>query len=379
MICKLSKTAVVAISIIVMMVSCSKNTRKPEDRLRDFWLGADISSANGMKSQGIFLKGFDGQERYELTQLMKSMGLNAVRYRVWVDPEEVMLSSHAGMCDKEDLLANCLMAKALDMAIMVDFHYSDTWADPSHQSIPKAWFGHDYETMKIDLFNYTVDVLNLLKDNGIEPKWVQIGNETDCGLLWNRHGDSDEPEEGEHLGHCVQEPQQYAGFIDMGHKAVKTVFPQCKTLIHLSKGYDKDLYDWNLGVLERYGAKYDMVGMSLYPYWAAKSGRPDADGVIEDCMANIKHVYNRFGKESMIVETGYEVDEHFPGIIDESYRQFSKAIRDARDRTDNHCHGIFYWSPESRPGAGIYNLGAFGSDDRPTKIMRAFVEASSKK
>lgn len=230
-----------------MMVSCSKNTRKPEDRLRDFSLGADISSANGMKAQGIFLKGFNGQERYELTQLMKSMGLNAVRYRVWVDSEEVMLSSHAGMCDKEDLLANCLMAKALDMAIMVDFHYSDTWADPSNQSIPKAWFGHDYETMKIDLFNYTVDVLNLLKDNGIEPKWVQIGNETDCGLLWNRHGDSDEPEEGEHLGHCVKEPQQYAGFIDMGHKAVKTVFLQCKTLIHLSKGYDKDLYDWNLG------------------------------------------------------------------------------------------------------------------------------------
>lgn len=376
----------------LLLSSCSgKESKLIDDH---YWLGADISSANGMKARGSYLKDFDGNPT-ELTQLMKNLGLDAVRYRVWVNPRrrgrpgasqsgEV---SHAGMCDKEDLLQNCLIAKELGMAIMVDFHYSDTWADPKHQPIPAAWLGHDYETMKKDLYNHTVEVLQYLKDNGVEPKWVQVGNETRNGLLWNEKrlepGQEADPNDipvAEHMGHSKLDPEQYAGFIHEGHKAVKSVFPDCITIVHLDNGYDSEMFDWNLGLLEKYGTEYDMVGMSLYPYWAAKEGgRPDADGVIEDCIANIKHVYERFGKESMIVETGYEVNEQVEGIIEESYRQFSKAIRESRDMTDGHCHGIFYWAPESHPrvgGGGGYNLGAFGSDEKPTKIMQAYVEAS---
>ncbi|MBQ7213258.1 MAG: glycosyl hydrolase 53 family protein [Bacteroidales bacterium] len=346
-----------------------------------YWLGADISSAAGMAARGVQLKDFEGDETYELTQLLKNMGLNATRYRVWVNPRR-WGDNHAGSCDKEDLLANCLRAKELDMAVMICFHYSDTWADPKHQPIPAAWMGHDYETMKQDLYDYTVEVLSYLKENGVEPKWIQIGNETRNGLLWNparrAPGEPEDPNNvpvAEHMGHSKLDPEQYAGFIDAGHKAAKSVFPKAITIVHLDNGYDSAMYDWNLGLLEKYGTSYDMVGMSLYPYWAAKEGgRDDADGVIDDCIANIKHVYERFGKESMIVETGFEVNEAHPEIIEESYRQFSKAIRDSRDLTDGHCHGIFYWAPESRPGG--YSLGAFGSDSRPTKIMKAFVEAA---
>jgi len=358
-----------------------------------YWIGADISSANGMAARGERLKNFEGEETYELTALMKELGCNAVRYRVWVDPNAWRRArggefSHAGSCDKEDLLANCLLAKDLGMAIMVDFHYADSWADPKKQPIPASWMGHSYEEMKQDLYDHTVEVLSYLKENGVEPKWVQIGNETRFGLLWNPRrlepGEKEDPNNvpvAEHMGHINYEPEQYAGFIDAGHKAAKSVFPDIITIVHLDNGYDQDLYDWNLGILEKYGAHYDMVGMSLYPYWAAQEGgRTDADGIIDDCIANVKHVYERFGKESMIVETGFEVDENHPEIIEEGYRQLSKAIKGSRDNTDGHCHGIFYWAPEARPrpggGRGFYSLGAFGSDDRPTKIMQAYVEAA---
>lgn len=356
-----------------------------------YWLGADISSANGRTARGETFKNFTGEREYELTTLLQELGLNAVRYRVWVNPRRWTRPgtpveenpSHAGMCDKEDLLQNCLRAKDLGMAIMVDFHYSDTWADPKHQPIPAGWMGHDYETMKQDLYNHTVEVLQYLKDNGVEPKWVQIGNETRNGLLWNAArlapGETQDPNNvrvAEHMGHSKLDPAQYAGFIDAGHRAAKSVFPNVITIVHLDNGYDQAMYDWNLGLLEQYGAQYDMVGMSLYPYWAAKEGgRNDADGVIADCIRNILHVYERFGKESMIVETGFEVSATDDAVTEESYRQFATSIRESRDRTQGHCHGVFYWAPESSPRG--YSLGAFNVDNRPSKIMQAYVEAAA--
>ena len=384
---------------VVALAAAALSGCKPSDKETEpaYWLGADISTANGMESRGQRLMDFEGEGTYELTELMHEMGLNAARYRVWVNPRpfrrgprpgetaqpEPAVVDHAGMCDKEDLLANCLKAKALGMAIMVDFHYADSWADPGKQPIPAAWMGHDYETMKQDLYNHTVEVLQYLKDNGIEPKWVQIGNETRNGLLWNpvRHapGEPEGPkgeEVAEHMGHSKLDPEQYAGFIDTGHKAAKSVFPDIITIVHLDNGYDQAMYDWNLGILEKYGTQYDMVGMSLYPYWAAKEGgRDDADGVISDCIANIKHVYERFGRESMIVETGFEVSSTDEAVNEEAYRQFSRAIKESRDNTDGHCKGIFYWAPESRAGVG-YALGAFKRDGRPTKVMQAYVEAA---
>ena len=378
-----------AAALLISSCNGNKTVAEADDT---YWLGVDISSANGMAARGNTLKNFEGDETYELTQLMKDLGVNATRYRVWVNPmrwrrpgeqNETAEVSHAGTCDKEDLLANCLRAKELGMEFMVDFHYSDTWADPKHQPIPRGWMGHSYEEMKLDLYNHTVEVLTLLKENGLEPKWVQVGNETRNGLLWNAKrpepGETFDPNDipvEEHMGHSKLDPEQYAGFINAGHEAVKSVFPNTITIVHLDNGYDQEMYDWNLGILEQYGAQYDMVGLSLYPYWAAKEGgRDDADGIIEDCIANIKHVYERFGKESMIVETGFEVNEEHPEIIEEGYRQLTKAIKMSRDETDGHCHGIFYWAPESRPGG--YNLGAFGSDNRPTKIMQAYVEAAA--
>lgn len=350
-------------------ISCSRAQEEPE-----FWLGADIGWCTEYEAQGHKFYNKDGQER-ECTALMKELGLNAVRHRVWVDP-----SSHGNWCGKEDLLVKCQRAKALDMAIMVDFHYSDWWADPNKQNIPAAWSGHSYEQMKEDLRAHTVEVLQMLKDNDIEPKWIQVGNETRNGLLWsvksNEYGWPELDENGnttiiESMGHAKHNPEQYAGFFKAGYEACKSVFPDAIVMVHLDNGFDKELYDWNLGILKACGAKWDMIGMSLYPYWALEGGYlDDEDQTITDCIENIRYVSGKFGSDIMIVETGFFVDENDPERLERGRRQLARVIRESMNETGGRCKGVFYWEPECRPSQ--YRLGAFTEEGHPTVIMDAF-------
>ena len=363
------KTAAFALCGVLLLAACNEeNTRE------EFWLGADLGWITEYESSGHRFYDNQGREM-ECTALMKELGLNAVRHRVWVDP-----SKHGNWCSKEDLLEKCIRARDLDMEILLDFHYSDWWADPAKQNIPAAWSGHDYEQMKQDLWNHTVEVLNYLKDNNITPKWIQVGNETRNGFLWsvesNEKGWPVLDSNGnttitESMGHVLNNPEQYAGFFSTGYDACKSVFPESIVLVHLDNGFDKDLYDFNLGVLKDNGAKWDMIGMSLYPYWALDGGfRTDEDQVITDCIENIKHVSEKFGCDVMIVETGYPVDENDPERMERSRSQLARTIREAINNTDGHCKGVFYWEPECKPSQ--YKLGAFTEDGHPTIIMDAF-------
>ena len=344
----------------------------------EFWLGADLGWITEYESQGHKFYNHEGEE-VECTALMKELGLNAVRHRVWVNP-----SAHGNWCNVGDLLVKCLRAKNLGMEILLDFHYSDWWADPAKQNIPASWSGHSYEEMKQDLANHTIDVLTCLKDAGIEPKWIQVGNETRNGFLWsvesNQFGWPILDENGnttitESMGHVELNPEQYAGFFAAGYEACKSVFPNAIVMVHLDNGFDKDLYDYNLGVLKNGGAKWDMIGMSLYPYWALDGGfRDDEEQTITDCIENIKYVSDKFGCDVMIVETGFLVDENDPVRMETSRRQLARVIRESINNTDGRCKGVFYWEPECRPSQ--YKLGAFTEDGRPTIIMDAFKDWS---
>ena len=319
----------------------------------DFVKGADVGFLTGQERRGVVFHDREGRDRECLELLKTDYQMSAIRMRVWVNPR-------GGNCDKHELLAMGKRAKALGMDFMVDFHYADSWADPAKQPIPAAWREHSYEQMLKDVHDHTVDVLSLLKNNGVEPRWVQVGNETANGLLWP-------------MGHIEKNPEQYAGFIRVGYDAVKEVFPNAIVIIHLDRGHKQSLYDWNLDIVRKYGGKFDMVGMSLYPYWARKD-HPElkADDIITDCIANIRHVSEKYGCDVMIVETGYEVDEQHPEVMDEGRRQLTRVIREARTQTDGHCRGVFYWEPQCMPGG--YKLGAFDSKASPTAIMEGFVE-----
>ena len=319
----------------------------------DFVKGADVGFLTGQERHGVKFHDRNGRERECLELLKNDYQMSAIRMRVWVNPR-------GGSCDKNELLAMARRVKALGMQLMVDFHYSDSWADPAKQPIPKAWEGHSYKQMKRDLAQHTIEVLTLLKENDIEPRWVQVGNETANGLLWP-------------MGHIEKNPKQYAGFIRAGYDAVKKVYPKAIVIVHLDRGHKQSLYDWNLDIVRKYGGRWDMIGMSLYPYWAME-GHPElkADDIITDCMSNIRHVSEKYKCDVMIVETGFEVDEQHPEKMEEGRRQLTRVIKEARSMTNGRCRGVFYWEPQCLPGG--YKLGAFDHNAAPTAIMEAFVE-----
>ena len=324
----------------------------------NFVKGADVGFLQGQERRGVVFHDRNGRERECLELLKNDYQMSAIRMRVWVNPR-------GGDCDKNELLAMAKRVKALGMDLMVNFHYSDTWADPKQQGIPAAWKGHSYKQMKRDLREHTIDVLSLLKQNGITPRWVQVGNETANGMLWP-------------MGHIEKNPKQYAGFIGAAYDAVKEVFPESIVIIHLDRGHKQSLYDYNLDIVKKYGGNWDMIGMSLYPYWARKD-HPElnADSIITDCMRNIRYCSKKYGCDVMIVETGFEVDEQHPELMEEGRRQLTRIVREAQTETDGHCRGVFYWEPQCLPGG--YKLGAFNSKAQPTAIMEGFVEAPTVK
>ena len=309
----------------------------------DFWLGADISGTTELEARGVQLYNAQGEPR-ENTELMRELGLNAVRLRVWVNPKD-------GFCSPVDVLVMALRAQRLGMAIMIDFHYSDWWADPNKQNIPHAWKNLSYEQMKLALADHTRRTLRLLKAGGINVRWVQVGNETTHGFLWD-------------MGRAELHMDQYAGLTQAGYEAVKQVYPQAEVIVHLDGGCDPNRYHFIFDGLRRYGAKWDMIGLSVYPYWDQDAGlETDDAGTLRDCIANINALYQRYGTELMIVETGYEVARAEDGM-----RFLQQLINAARTQTGGHCHGVFYWAPELE---GHYPLGAF-KNHRPTVIMDAF-------
>ena len=324
-----------------MLVLTSMSVRAQEI----FWLGADISGTTEMEAKGIRFYNSKGEIR-ENTALMKELGLNAVRLRVWVNPR-------GGWSGAGDVLEMARRARYYGMAVMIDFHYSDWWADPGKQHIPAAWQYMKFDEMRYALACHTRDVLKLLKDNNIDVRWVQVGNETTNGFLWP-------------MGRASDNMENYASFTQAGYDAVKEVYPDAKVIVHLDGGCDRKRYDFIFDGLRKYGAKWDIIGLSVYPYWDIEAKlETDWQGTVRDFTENIKYLSKKYATECMVVETGVEAKKPKEG------KTIMKAIINAaRNNCDGHCHGVFYWAPELE---GHYPLGAF-SNHRPTEIMDAFGE-----
>lgn len=316
-----------------------------------FWLGADISGTTAMEALGQRLYNAKGEVR-ECTALMHELGLNAVRLRVWVNPRHSFSS-------KEDVLQMALRAKYYGMALMIDFHYSDWWADPAKQHIPAAWQYYNYGEMCEVLADHTRETLQLLKKHGVDVHWVQIGNETTHGFLWP-------------MGRAEENMEQYAGLTEAGYRAVKQVYPDAQCIVHIDCGCDLKRYEFIFDGLEKYGTQYDMIGMSVYPYWDREAGLTQTDEeTLQRVVQNINTLYNKYKRPLLITETGVDLREPAKG------KKFLKNLFKAlRTQCGGHCNGAFYWAPEMEGGA--YWLGAF-KDHKPTIIMDAFTEEAKVK
>lgn len=347
-----------------------------------FAKGADISWVTEMEHNGMKFYNAAGVET-DCFQLMKDLGLNAIRLRVWVDPKE-----HGNWCNTADLVAKAKRAAKLGMDVMVDFHYSDWWADPGQQHKPAAWKGLNLADLKKAIAGHTTDVLNALKAAGVTPKWVQVGNEIRPGMLWDEDaalsGASYDIKECDVKGsNSTSEAVKYrmnlanlAAFINTGYDAVKSVFADAIVIVHLDNGYDNGLYTWFFDELKKNGGKWDMIGMSIYPYWTMLEHKDYTAGkTITDCIANIKDVSKKYNCDVMIVETGMEcADENgnlaSDAVLQEGKTLMTRLLKECLENTNGRCKGVFYWEPQCKPGQ--YRLGAFTEDGRPTVIMDAF-------
>lgn len=173
------------------------------------------------------------------------------------------------------------------MSVMLTLHYSDSWADPGKQTKPAAWKNYTFQQLMDVVWSYTRDVMTTMQSKGVTPDWVQIGNETSNGMLWDD-------------GKASVNMKNYAWLVNTGHNAVKSISSGTKTIVHLANGDDNALFVWNIGGLINNGANFDMIAMSLYP---SASGWNTA---VTKTVNNAKDMINRYGKEIMISEIGMD-------------------------------------------------------------------------
>jgi arabinogalactan endo-1,4-beta-galactosidase len=330
-----------------VLLACSKNSSSngssnpnPPPVTPLFAKGADVSWLTQMEAGGKKFYNNSGTEQ-ECMLILKNLGMNTIRLRVWVNPA-------GGWNNKADVVTKALRAKNLGLRIMIDFHYSDSWADPGQQTKPAAWMSQDFITLKTSLANHTTDILSELKNNGITPEWVQVGNETNDGMLW--------PD-----GKASTNMGNFAQLVNAGYDAVKSVFASTKVIVHLSNGYDDNLFRWLFDGLKNNGGKWDVIGMSLYPNstnWSALNSQ---------CLANMNDMVARYSKEVMVVEVGMSWDQ---ASACNSF--LTDLITKTKSVSDNKGLGVLYWEPESYNNWQSYPLGAFDNSGKPTVALNAF-------
>ena len=310
----------------------------------EYAYGADISWVTEMESKGYKFYTAAGVET-ECTALMKSIGVNAVRYRVWVNPE-------GGWCNKADVLVKAKRAAALGMSIMIDFHYSDTWADPGKQFTPAAWASMNVTQMATALGNHTRDVLGALKAQNIDVTWVQVGNETNTGMCWPT-GEINDSDAG-----------NFIKLANAGYEAVKAVYPDAYVILHHDQANNITSNNWFYNLVRT--AKYDMIGLSLYPsYWDEDNHvYPGWTTKTYAAVNNFTTLYETFGKPIMLVEFGMPVSEPAKA---KSALQY--VINNTKGK--DWFKGVFYWEPESEPDRNGYGYGAF-SGGKPTIALDPF-------
>ena len=289
---------------------------------------------------------------------MRAMGMNAVRLRVWVNHT-------TGWSNKDDMLSLAKRAAQQGQRIMIDIHYSDFFADPSHQTIPAAWQNYDYETMLEAVREHTLDVLYTLKEAGIKPEWVQIGNETPNGMLWPMGKVNKEEGEWAH----------YAGFTAMGYKSAKEAFPDITVIVHVDNAYEQR--DWFWTQMAAHGGKWDMIGLSHYPMMSAWNGGKTWQEMNELAEANIRRLISQWHCPVMIAEIGMFANDTLSATVMADFVERAQAI--------DSCAGIFYWEPECygnwRPAEYIplgwngYDMGAFTPEGKPSEVMEILLSS----
>jgi len=279
-----------------------KPTTKPIDRM----IGADISFLPQIEEKGG--KFFDNGHETDAIELLHNHGFNYIRLRIFDHPEnEKGYSPESGFCDLEHTLAMAKRVKEAGMKLLLDFHYSDYWADPQQQYKPKGWEDLDFETLKDSVKSYTENVLKVFQQQNALPDMVQVGNEINHGILW--------PD-----GH-ISHPDQLAALLHAGVEGVRAVDQEIPVMMHLALGgQNKEAIFWLNNMIAR-GLDFDIIGISYYPRW---------HGTLDDLNFNLNDLAKRYHKPLNVVE----------------YSDFKKQVHDiVFSVPDNLGKGACIWEP----------------------------------
>jgi arabinogalactan endo-1,4-beta-galactosidase len=331
------KNLFVIILFTVLLASCQKDTVAQN---AFFAKGGDIGWLSEMEASGIKFKHASGKED-DCINVLKGVGMNTIRLRVWVNHKD-------GWCNEADVVKQAVRADKAGMKVMLDFHYSDWWADPGKQNKPDAWKNLDLNGLLQAIDSHTKQVLTSLKTAGVVPVWVQVGNETNDGMLWE-------------TGRASKDMAAFAAMVNAGYNAIKQVSPTSKVIVHISNGYDNKMFRWMFDGLKSNNAKYDVIGMSIYPdpaNWQA---------INDQVNYNMKDMISRYNKEIMICEVGMPVDQ-----ADKCKQFLSDIIQKVKALPDNKGLGVLYWEPQCHNNWKNYKMGAFDVSGKPTVALDAF-------
>jgi arabinogalactan endo-1,4-beta-galactosidase len=292
-------------------------------------LGADVSSLQ--RSEDLGAKYYDQNgAQGDPVQILQSHGVNTIRLRVWVDPA-------SGVNSKAQVIQFASRVKARGMKLLIDLHYSDTWADPAHQAQPAAWAGHSLSQLETDVYDHTFDVCRALVAAGVTPDIVQVGNEINGGMLWPT-GSTDHWD-------------NLAALLKQGYNAVKTCSSSTQVMLHIANAGDgAGAREWFDSAASR-GVRWDITGLSYYSYW---------HGPMSAMTNTVRELKSRYGKPVVIVETAYafmlanadaeeniikEAGQLTPGYEASPGGQAANLRDVVNAARAGGAMGVFYWEP----------------------------------
>ena len=272
-------------------------------------LGIDISSQKELDEIGAkyFYK---GKQIEPFNFFASHCHISTARFRLWVDPyDEEGHPYGGGTNDLDTFIELAKRSQKEGMKVMLDFHYSDFYVDPSRQKLPKSWtkYHNFLEILKV-MYEYTLNTLKTIKENGIDLIAIQVGNEITHGFLWP-YGDI-EKEYSEDSGGGFK---GFTMLLKEAIKACKEIYPNAKTLLHLEHSGSYDMQDWFFSNIVKNNVEFDVIGESYYPYWHGPFS------MFESCIKKLKEKYK---KEIWVVELGYQFEE----TINPNYDEVTDAV-----------------------------------------------------
>lgn len=350
----------------------------------DFLKGGDVSLLQVIEENGGVYRE-NGKPKDPLS-IFAEHGCNAMRLRLFHSPT----GKSPLVNDLEYTKSLGARIKKAGMQLLLDIHYSDTWADPSHQWKPKAWEGLDFNQLEVAVYEYTREVIREMKAAGAMPDIVQIGNEIGPGMIWDSG----------RVGGEFNTPEQWSNLCRLLNAGIKgardgAAGAPLRTMVHVQMGGDVPKTQRFFDNLANGGVDYDMIGLSYYPWWHSE-GRG-----LQPLRENLRASIERFNKDVVVVETAYpwipnnddptkilhknQLRPLVPGILASKagQREFLEAIiQVVRDAPDGRGKGVFYWAPEYIPSEklrpGRAHLSLFDEEGNVLTGMEAFKETPGK-